>query len=105
MPPDSLPVPQAAPQQAPHKTIGRLAGRPEAKPEPALIDLADLASLLGISRATAERMKSGAKLPPHLVLSANCHRWRRLEVLSWIEAGCPPKREWLARTGRGRAGV
>jgi predicted DNA-binding transcriptional regulator AlpA len=74
---------------------------PAAAPEPLLIGLRELARLLGVSKATAERMKAAGRLPRPLELSSGCHRWRLSEVRQWVEAGAPPRREWEART-RGR---
>jgi predicted DNA-binding transcriptional regulator AlpA len=80
-----------------------LADRPEAGTRTLLVSLAELAQLLGVSKATAERMKSSARLPRHIELSGQLHRWRRDEIERWVASGCPPRKEWEARTGRNRA--
>jgi predicted DNA-binding transcriptional regulator AlpA len=81
----------------------RLADRSEAGARALLVSLADVARLLGVSKATAERMKSSARLPRHIELSGQLHRWRREEIERWIASGCPPRKEWEARSGRNRA--
>jgi predicted DNA-binding transcriptional regulator AlpA len=62
-----------------------------------LIDARRLAELLDVSKATFDRMKAAGKLPRHIELSRGCHRWRLSEVRDWIDAGCPPIKEWEAR--------
>jgi predicted DNA-binding transcriptional regulator AlpA len=62
-----------------------------------LIDARRLAELLGVSKPTIDRMKAAGKLPKHIELSPGCHRWRAAEVREWVEAGCPPIKEWEVR--------
>jgi predicted DNA-binding transcriptional regulator AlpA len=71
--------------------------RPEAIPEPLLINGRRFAALLGISRATFDRMKAAGRLPRHVPLSRGCHRWQLSEVREWISAGCPGQAAWEAR--------
>ena len=59
-------------------------------PQPALIDAADLAALLHVSKPTIWRLRENFKLPPAIVLTAQCIRWRRSDVECWVAAGCPP---------------
>src|SRR5262249_19390941 len=59
----------------------------------ALLITRGLAGLLNVSVPTLERMKAARQLPRHLILNGGCHRWRRAEVLAWIEADCPPQAE------------
>jgi predicted DNA-binding transcriptional regulator AlpA len=49
----------------------------------------EIRELLGLGRATFERMLAAGKLPEPIRLSRTCHRWRLEVVLAWIEAGCP----------------
>ena len=63
-----------------------------------LIDIADLCSLLSIGRSTAERWLASGRLLQPIRLSRTCHRWRRVEVLDWIAAGCPHASEWEGTT-------
>ncbi len=55
----------------------------------ALVDAAELAALLQVSKPTIWRLRENFKLPPAIVLTAQCIRWRRSDVESWIAAGCP----------------
>ncbi len=55
----------------------------------ALIDAAEFARLLSISKPTIWRLREAGKLPPAIALTSQCVRWRRDAVLAWIEAGCP----------------
>ena len=54
-----------------------------------LIDAAELAQMLSVSKPTIWRMRDDGKLPPAIALTSQCIRWRRDAVLAWIEAGCP----------------
>jgi predicted DNA-binding transcriptional regulator AlpA len=56
-----------------------------------LIDLKEIARLLFIGVTTAERRKAARGLPQHIVLGATLHRWRRKDILDWIEMGCPSR--------------
>lgn len=55
----------------------------------ALIDAAELARMLSVSKPSIWRWKEAGKLPPAITLTAQCVRWRRDVVLDWIDAGCP----------------
>lgn len=55
----------------------------------ALIDAAEFARLLSVSKPTIWRLRDAGKLPPAIALTSQCVRWRRDAVLSWIDAGCP----------------
>ena len=68
--------------------------------DPLLIDARKLAGLLDVSLGTVERMKAAGDLPAHVVVSGNCHRWRLEEIRRWVEAGCPPRKQWEALNGR-----
>ena len=56
---------------------------------PALIDAAEFARLLSVSKPTIWRLRDDGKLPPAIALTSQCIRWRREIVLDWIQAGCP----------------
>ena len=58
---------------------------------PELLTLGDLAELLRLNRRTIQRMASGGKLPKPIRLSARCTRWRREEIVEWLESGCPAR--------------
>ena len=60
-----------------------------------LIDAAELARMLSVSKPTIWRMKEASKLPKEIALTSQCVRWRlrtgdaATGVLDWIDAGCP----------------
>ncbi len=57
--------------------------------ESMLIDAAEFARLLSVSKPTIWRLRDDGKLPPAISLTSQCVRWRRETVLKWIDAGCP----------------
>ena len=65
----------------------------------ALIDAAELARLLSVSKPTIWRMRDAGKLPAEIALTSQCIRWRRhtgnpaTGVEDWIDAGCPALNE------------
>jgi predicted DNA-binding transcriptional regulator AlpA len=69
--------------------------------EPLLIPDAQAAALAGVARATWHRLRSADKVPPAVRLG-RAVRWRRAEVVAWIEAGCPDGRTWAAMKTSGR---
>jgi predicted DNA-binding transcriptional regulator AlpA len=64
--------------------------------QPLLIPDTAAAALAGVSRATWHRLRAAGKLPPSIRLG-RAVRWRRADVLLWIEWGCPDAREFAAR--------
>jgi predicted DNA-binding transcriptional regulator AlpA len=66
-------------------------------PVPFLLKAKDVAVLLNVSPGTLARMKASSQIPPHVVLANGSHRWRRADILAWVESGCPPIKEFLAR--------
>lgn len=62
---------------------------PVATTESKLIDAAELARILSVSKPTIWRMRDDGKLPPAIALTSQCLRWRRDLVSEWINAGCP----------------
>ena len=57
--------------------------------ESKLIDAAEFARLLSVSKPTIWRLRDNGKLPPAIALTSQCVRWRREAILKWIDAGCP----------------
>lgn len=62
---------------------------PVATTDSKLIDAAELARMLSVSKPTIWRMRDDGKLPAAITLTSQCIRWRREAVLKWIDAGCP----------------
>ncbi len=59
--------------------------------ESVLIDAAEFARMLSVSKPTLWRMLSAQKkIPEPIRLTSQCLRWRRDSVLAWINAGCEP---------------
>jgi len=55
---------------------------------PVLIDAAEVAKMLGISPRSVWRLRSGGKIIEPLRVGGLV-RWRRDQILDWIERGCP----------------
>jgi len=66
------------------------------QPEPLLLSAKALAAALSIGVRTLWRLDAMGKTP-RAVKVGRAKRWRRQEILEWIEAGCPERREWDAR--------
>lgn len=70
--------------------------------QPLLIGYDELATLMGVSRATVHRMASAGKIGPKpLKLSGGCTRWHRPTIERWLDesqrAGrLIERQEWLA---------
>ncbi|MFM9957264.1 MAG: helix-turn-helix transcriptional regulator [Phycisphaerales bacterium] len=60
----------------------------------------ELAHLLGVSRSMLWKLHSSGRLPLPIRLGRST-RWRRAEVLAWLEAGCPDRAAWQARRSNG----
>ena len=62
-----------------------------------LIDAKTFAQLLSISSRTLSRLID-LKAIPQPVNLGRLIRWRLSEVLEWIEADCPPQRNWSRKS-------
>ena len=51
------------------------------------------AKLLGISRSQYYRMHTAGKVPEPVKLGGAV-RWRRLELIEWLDAGAPSRDRW-----------
>jgi predicted DNA-binding transcriptional regulator AlpA len=60
---------------------------------PELLVAKDLASLLAVSERHLWRMRSGGLLPDPIHLGRSV-RWRRREILEWLDAGAPDRLTW-----------
>jgi predicted DNA-binding transcriptional regulator AlpA len=65
--------------------------------EPLLIPDTTAANLAGVSRAHWHRLRAAGKLPPPIRLGRKV-LWRRLEIIAWVEKGCPDGPTWAAMT-------
>jgi predicted DNA-binding transcriptional regulator AlpA len=59
------------------------------------------AAMVGVSPATWRRLHSANKTPGAVRLG-RAVRWRRAEIVAWIEAGCPDRGTWDAIADRDR---
>ena len=58
--------------------------------EPELLCDSDVGTLLGISRRSVHRLNSQGDLPSPIRLPGlRAIRWRRSDLLAWIDGGCP----------------
>jgi predicted DNA-binding transcriptional regulator AlpA len=65
--------------------------------EAALVDAATAAQICDVSRSKWWSMFSAGRTPRAIrTLGKRCPRWRRAELLAWIEAGCPDREAWEA---------
>lgn len=65
-----------------------------------LIDVKDLASILGAAPRTLWRWRSAGKLIEPIQIGGST-RWRTEEVRDWIAAGCPSAEAWQNESNRG----
>ena len=63
-------------------------------PESLLVDAAQAAALLGVSRNMVWKLNATGRLPIPVRLG-RCVRWRRNELVDWINADCPARDRWL----------
>jgi predicted DNA-binding transcriptional regulator AlpA len=67
---------------------------PEAAREDCLLDVAQVAELLNVSRSQFFAMQADGRIPYPTRLSPRCPRWPLRELRAWIAAGCPPREVW-----------
>lgn len=72
-----------------------------------LINIRQLAGILGVSVRHVQRLLDTGRLPAPLYIG-RCRRWRREEIDAWLAAGAPPAERWQwpapAKTAGGRTG-
>lgn len=61
---------------------------------PIAVGADDAAAMLGISRATWDRLQSSGNLPAPVKLSERCPRWSVRVLEDWLAAGGPPRDQW-----------
>jgi predicted DNA-binding transcriptional regulator AlpA len=76
--------------------------KPERTAPPLLVDITCLSELLQRSLASLYRDDAAGRLPAGLKIGGS-KRWRYSEIVAWVEAGCPPRREWEARRAASNA--
>ena len=73
-------------------TDGRAVGpgtRPAVSAE--LLRIEDVCTLLRTTKRSVYRLADAGKMPFGLKLGG-MRRWRRAELMAWLQAGCPPVR-------------
>lgn len=61
------------------------------------------AALLGLGRTTFDALQAEGRIGPRPVrLSPRLIRWRRAELVEWIDAGLPSRGDWDAAREGGR---
>ena len=55
----------------------------------------EVAESLGVSERHVWALHASGRLPKPVRLG-RCVRWRREELLAWVEAGCPSRDRWEA---------
>lgn len=83
-----LPGPSAAPMVSPSSATAAADA-----PEPLLWTAEDVARELRVSLRTIRRLDAEGKLPRPIQIG-RAVRWRRLEVLAWVDDGCPARAHW-----------
>ena len=58
----------------------------------------DCAALVGVARSTWWTWSALGHVPRPLKIGRTC-RWRRNEIMAWIEAGCPGRARWEEMKG------
>ena len=53
----------------------------------------DAAALMGVSRSHWRVLVRYGRAPAPVKM-ARSSRWRRLELIAWLNAGCPPRHRW-----------
>jgi predicted DNA-binding transcriptional regulator AlpA len=79
------------------------AAEPAALPETALIDIRILSNVTSRSIPALERDDAAGRIPRPIRIGRS-KRWRRHEIMNWISAGCPPRKEWEAMSRKNRTG-
>ncbi|MFP4501189.1 MAG: helix-turn-helix transcriptional regulator [Candidatus Hydrogenedentota bacterium] len=74
----------------------RMEGKPLVRSE--LVDAREAAYICGVAKRTWLRLCDSGRAPWGVKLGG-CRRWRRSELLAWIEGGCKPVRP-SGRAGR-----
>lgn len=86
--------PEVLPPVRPHAPVNLTATA--IRIESMLLAAADVAQLLAASIKTVRRLDLSGQIPRPVRLG-RLVRWRRDEILAWIEASCPDRDSWTWR--------
>ena len=66
-----------------------------------LLDGEEMADFLGVERKTVQQLVYTDRIPLPVSLGlGKCLRWSVIELLEWVEAGCPGRGAWIAAQGQ-----
>jgi predicted DNA-binding transcriptional regulator AlpA len=63
-----------------------------------MIDTAGMAAFLGVSSRKINQLACSDRIPIPCQIG-RCIRWNVLELLEWVEAGCPRMGKWIEMRG------
>lgn len=75
--------------------IGNPAASAATDTDSLLLDAGEAAKLCGMSRAAWYKRLASGQIPRPVKIGS-ISRWRRNELLHWIDAGCPARTKWDA---------
>lgn len=65
-----------------------------------MLDTKEVAEFLGIPSKVMSQLVYTDRVPlPCRLGLGKCFRWSVLELLEWVEAGCPRRTEWIRMRG------
>ena len=65
-----------------------------------MIDRRGMAEFLGVSAKAMTQFDDTDRIPrPRPLGLGNCQRWSVLELLAWVQAGCPRLAQWVKLRG------
>jgi predicted DNA-binding transcriptional regulator AlpA len=66
---------------------------------PEFIDADGLGFMLAMSRAAVYKANDRGIVPAPVVIDVRGLRWRRREIVAWVDVGCPTRVTWEAIRG------
>jgi len=66
--------------------------------EALLLTSADVAARLSVDRSTLSRWDRAGRIGPRPLKIGGATRWCARELQAWVDAGCPGRAEWMARS-------
>jgi hypothetical protein len=65
-----------------------------------MIDTRGMADFLGVAAKVVAQLVYTDRIPlPCRLGIGKCYRWSVLELLEWVEAGCPRRTQWIEMRG------
>jgi predicted DNA-binding transcriptional regulator AlpA len=65
-----------------------------------MIDTRGMAEFLGVPAKVVAQLVYTDRIPlPCRLGIGKCYRWSILELLEWVEAGCPRRTQWIEMRG------